>query len=67
MGRDFGVMRFIVGIFIIFILIFFGWLIFGETLTMQILLGILLVIGGVVLSIFYNKKRAVLLEEDTYG
>jgi drug/metabolite transporter (DMT)-like permease len=47
--------------------IFFGWLIFGETLTTQILIGISLVIGGVVLSIFYNKKRAVLLEEDTFG
>lgn len=45
--------------------IFFGWLIFGEILTIQTLLGILLVIGGVILSIFYNKKQVVLVEEDT--
>jgi len=47
--------------------IFFGWLIFGEILTYQALLGILLVIGGVVLSVLYNKKQVVLIEEDTLG
>ena len=45
--------------------IFFGWLIFGEVLTYQTLIGILLVIGGVVLSIIYNKRQPVLVEEDT--
>lgn len=47
--------------------IFFGWLIFGELLTLQELVGILLVIGGVVLSIFYNKRQPILVEEDTLG
>lgn len=47
--------------------IFFGWLIFGEILTLQTLVGITLVIGGVILSIFYNKRQPVLVEEDTLG
>lgn len=47
--------------------IFFGWLIFGETLTFQIFIGISLVIGGVILSIVYNKRQPVLVEEDTLG
>ena len=45
--------------------IFFGWLIFGEILTFQTFIGISLVIGGVILSIFYNKRQPVLVEEDT--
>lgn len=45
--------------------IFFGWLIFGEVLTIQTFMGIMLVIGGVILSIFYNKRQPVLVEEDT--
>ena len=45
--------------------IFFGWLIFQETLTFQTLIGIVLVIGGVILSIIYNKRQPVLVEEDT--
>jgi drug/metabolite transporter (DMT)-like permease len=45
--------------------IFFGWLIFGEMLTYQAFIGILLVIGGVILSIIYNKRQPVLVEEDT--
>lgn len=45
--------------------IFFGWLIFQETLNIQTLIGIFLVIGGVILSIFYNKRQPVLVEEDT--
>lgn len=47
--------------------IFFGWLIFGEMLTTQTLIGISLVIGGVILSIFYNKRQPVLVEEETLG
>lgn len=47
--------------------IFFGWLVFDEMLTLQELAGISLVIGGVILSIIYNKKQAVLIEEDTFG
>lgn len=47
--------------------IFFGWLIFGEILTLQTFIGIALVIGGVMLSIFYNKRQPVLVEEDTLG
>jgi drug/metabolite transporter (DMT)-like permease len=45
--------------------IFFGWLIFGEILTLQTFIGIFLVIGGVILSIIYNKRQPVLVEEDT--
>lgn len=46
--------------------IFFGWLVFQETLNLQTLIGIFLVIGGVILSIFYNKRQPILLvEEDT--
>jgi drug/metabolite transporter (DMT)-like permease len=36
--------------------LFFGWILFGERYTVQTLIGILLVIGGVVLSVFYNQK-----------
>lgn len=47
--------------------IFFGWLIFQESLTVQTLIGIVLVIGGVILSVIYNKRQPVLVEEDTLG
>ena len=47
--------------------IFFGWMIFGETLTVQTFIGILLVIGGVILSIFYNKRQVAIVDEDTLG
>ena len=45
--------------------IIFGWLIFGEIYSLQTLVGIVLVVTGVILSIIYNKKQVVLVEEDT--
>lgn len=47
--------------------LFFGWLIFGEIYTIQTILGIALVIGGVVLSIIYGKKRIEIVDENTVG
>ncbi len=47
--------------------IFFGWLIFGEIYSWQTLIGILLVIGGVVLSIIYNLRQITIVDEDTLG
>ncbi len=45
--------------------ILFGWLVFGEIYTIQTLIGISLVIGGVVLSVMYNKRQdAILLDEN---
>lgn len=35
----------------------FGGFLFGETYTLQTLLGILLVVAGVILSILYSKRR----------
>ncbi len=43
----------------------FGWLIFGETYTLQTLLGISLVICGVILSIIFNKKQVEMIDENT--
>ena len=34
-----------------------GWFIFGETQTVESLLGMLLVVCGVVLSVIYSKRR----------
>lgn len=45
----------------------FGWLIFGETYTLQTLLGISLVICGVILSIIFNKKQVEMIDENTVG
>lgn len=47
--------------------IFFGWLIFGEVYSLQTLIGIILVIGGVILSIIYNKRQVAIVDEDTLG
>jgi drug/metabolite transporter (DMT)-like permease len=40
----------------------FGWFLFGETYTLQTLVGILLVVVGVVLSIYFNQRRTNLEE-----
>ncbi|MCY7374357.1 MAG: DMT family transporter [Pyrinomonadaceae bacterium] len=34
-----------------------GWLVFGETQTLTVLAGMLLVVGGVVLSVIYSKRQ----------
>ncbi len=34
-----------------------GWFVFGEAQTVESLLGMLLVVGGVVLSVIYSKRR----------
>jgi drug/metabolite transporter (DMT)-like permease len=41
----------------------FGWLIFGETYTLQTALGILLVTAGVAGSVVYSRRKADLEEE----
>lgn len=51
---------------IIYALIF-GWLIFGETYTMQTFWGIILVVFGVIASIIYNKRRSAIINENTVG
>jgi drug/metabolite transporter (DMT)-like permease len=43
----------------------FGVLIFGETYTLQMLLGISLVVLGVLLSIFFSKRRVEVVDETT--
>lgn len=35
----------------------FGWFIFGETYTLQTIIGIIIVVAGVILSVLYNKRR----------
>ncbi len=47
--------------------IIFGWLIFGEIYSWQTFIGIALVIGGVILSIIYNKRQVAIVDEDTLG
>jgi drug/metabolite transporter (DMT)-like permease len=42
-----------------------GYFLFGETYTLQTIIGIALVVSGVVLSIFYQKREAVLPVEAT--
>ena len=42
-----------------------GYFLFGDTYTIQTIVGIALVVGGVVLSIFYQKRKAVLPVEAT--
>ena len=34
-----------------------GWFVFGEAQTLESLLGMILVVGGVVLSVIYSKRR----------
>jgi drug/metabolite transporter (DMT)-like permease len=41
----------------IFYALLFGWFLFGETYTLQTLIGIVLVVSGVIMSIFYSKRR----------
>ncbi len=35
----------------------FGWFVFGEVQTLQSLLGMILVVGGVILSFIYSKRQ----------
>lgn len=37
--------------------LFFGWFVFGETQTVESIIGMLLVVVGVVLSIVYGRRR----------
>ncbi|MBA3632248.1 MAG: EamA family transporter, partial [Acidobacteria bacterium] len=34
-----------------------GWFVFGEVQTLQSLLGMFLVVGGVILSVIYSKRQ----------
>jgi len=43
----------------------FGYFLFGDVYTIQTLIGIALVVGGVILSIIYQKRKAVLPVELT--
>ncbi len=47
--------------------LFFGWLIFGETYSLQTILGIFLVICGVGLSILFAKRKIEVIDENTMG
>lgn len=48
--------------------LFFGWFVFGEIQTLQSLSGMILVVGSVILSVLYSKrKRAVEAIESTVG
>ena len=40
----------------------FGWFIFGETYTLQTIIGIMLVVTGVILSVLYNQRRTNIAE-----
>lgn len=51
---------------IIYALIF-GWLIFGETYTLQTAFGILLVTAGVAGSVLYSHRKAEMIDENTVG
>jgi drug/metabolite transporter (DMT)-like permease len=43
----------------------FGVFIFGEIYTIQVLLGISLVVLGVLLSLFYSKRQVEIVDETT--
>lgn len=45
--------------------LFFGWLIFDETYTLQTAAGILLVTAGVAASVVYNRRKVEMIEENT--
>ena len=44
--------------------LFFGWLLFEEHYTIQTFLGIILVIGGVVLSIIFGRQKRFVENQD---
>ncbi len=39
-----------------------GWLVFGEPQTLESIFGMLLVVGGVLLSVFDNRRQNILLQ-----
>lgn len=45
--------------------LFFGWLMFGETYSLQTALGILLVTAGVAGSVVYGRRKAEMIEKNT--
>lgn len=45
----------------------FGVLIFGESYTLQTLLGILIVVAGVLMSVLFSRRRARVVDETTFG
>lgn len=45
--------------------LFFGWLMFDETYTLQTALGILLVTAGVACSVIYSRRKAEMISENT--
>lgn len=51
---------------IIYALIF-GWLVFGEMYSPEMIAGILLVLFGVILGIIYNRRGAEIVVEETLG
>lgn len=40
----------------------FGWFIFGETYSLQTIIGIIFVVAGVIMSVLYNKRRTNIAE-----
>lgn len=47
--------------------LFLGWFIFGESYSVQTIIGICLVVCGVGLSILFGKRRMEVIDENTMG
>jgi drug/metabolite transporter (DMT)-like permease len=47
--------------------LFFGWAVFAESYSPQMIFGILMVIGGVLLGIIYSSRKREMVVEETIG